>query len=297
MNASISDGFSSSVTIPTPITSPRSGTISLRSPPRGAATGIDPTTGGSYLYSLNSYSTTTLPTPVPPYKSAGNATSPTSLDLVASDLFPHTLIACTASCTGGNRIILTDPGSWSYRLTAGANLGSANPASVKSQVAGDVVLKGTPAILQGSPGATEILLPVYDASNPTDNALISTYLSTMVRTGTGNIGVFAAGDVKLSDLSAANTAAPGVIYAAGVQTAKLPDPGYVVSGGSVNASYMGADAFLEPELMAYDVQGVDSALRSGSGGADRVRSPHRGGLPYKAGDVHRGRATRCHRRR
>ncbi|MFX9718536.1 hypothetical protein ABTO87_18370, partial [Acinetobacter baumannii] len=78
--------------------------------------------------------------------------------------------------------------------------------------------------------------------------------STMVRTGTGNIGIFAAGDVKLSDLPAANTAAPGVIYAAGVQTPKLTDPGYALSGPSssqtVRPSYTADDAFLEPRLLA-----------------------------------------------
>lgn len=283
VNASISDGFFQfgDYTNTNYVTAVRNYLAALNT--AGRRTGIDPNTSGGFLYYVNSYSTTGSLTPLAPYKSAGNVASPTSLDLVGSDLFPHTLIACTGTCTGTNRILLTDPGSWSYQFTAGANLASANPASVKSQVAGDVVLKGTPAILTGSAGATEVLLPVYDATSATDNALMSTYLSTMVRTGTGNIGVFAAGDVKLSDLSAANTAAPGVIYAAGVQTPKLTDPGYTVSGQTVSASSTGSDAFLEPRLMAYDIQSVDLALKSGIQTA--FGPPTAAAFPYKGGDV------------
>lgn len=280
VNASISDGFFQfgDYTNATYMTQVRNYLAALNT--QGRRTGIDPTSTGGFLYYVNSYSTATNVTPTAPYKSAGNISSPTSLDLVGSDLFPHTLIACTGTCTGSNRVTLTDPGSWSYQFTAGANLSSAKPAAVKTQVAGDVVLKGTPGTL-----ATEVLLPVYDATSATDNALISTYLSTMVRTGTGNIGIFAAGDVKLSDLTAANTAAPGVIYAAGVQTPKLTDPGYVVNGTTVSASYAGADAFLEPRLLTYDVQGVDSALRSGSGVQTAFGPATAAAFPYKGGDV------------
>ncbi|MFX7663242.1 hypothetical protein ABTJ72_18760, partial [Acinetobacter baumannii] len=95
-------------------------------------------------------------------------------------------IACTGACTGSNRITLTDPGSWSYQFAAGANLTSANPAAIKTQVAGDVVLKGTPGIQQPNPNATEFFLWAFNpsANNSLNNAQISTYFSTMVRTGT-----------------------------------------------------------------------------------------------------------------
>ncbi|TKW80392.1 MAG: filamentous hemagglutinin N-terminal domain-containing protein, partial [Bradyrhizobium icense] len=280
VNASISDGFFQfgDYTNATYITQVRNYLASLGT--AGRRNGIDPG-GGGFLYYLASCATTGLLTPVAPYKSAGNAASPTSLDLVGSDLFPHTLIACTGTCTGSNRFTLTDPASWSYQFTAGANLASANPASVKPQFAGDVVLKGTP----GGQGAQEILMPIYNASLTSDNALMSTYLSTMVRTGTGNIGIFAAGDVKLSDLSAANTAAPGVIYAAGVQTPRLTDPGYVVSGQTVSPSYTGADAFLEPRLLTYDAAGVDALLRPGSAVQVAFGPPTAAAFPYKGGDV------------
>ncbi|MCP4618176.1 MAG: filamentous hemagglutinin N-terminal domain-containing protein [Bradyrhizobium sp.] len=272
VNASISDGFFqfADYTDATYVTQVRTYLNSLAADQASANArrrGIDPlTTQGSFLSYLNSY----LATPALRYKSAGNIASPTSLDLVGADLFPHTLIACTAACTGSNRVTLTDPSSWSYQLTAGANLASANPAAIKAQIAGDVVLKGTPATSPTS-------VPVFNS--PTS---VSVYLSTMVRTGTGNIGVFAAGDVKLSDLSAANTAAPGVIYAAGVQTPKLVDPGYAVSGTTVRPSYTGSDAFFEPRLMMYDTQ----AAGTGASTAALVFGPPTtAAFPYKGGDV------------
>lgn len=278
VNASISDGFFQfgDYTNSAYITAVRTYLADLNS--QGRRNGIDPSST-SFLYLLNSYSSTGLVPPVATYKADGNKASPTSLDLVASDLFPHTLIACTGTCTGTDRVTLTDPASWSYQFTAGANVSSANPAAIKAQVAGDVVMKGTP----GGQGTQEVILQVFNSGNQADNALMSTYLSTMIRTGTGSIGVFAAGDVKLSDLPAANTAAPGVIYAAGVQTPKLIDPGYTIRGGVVTPSYTGVDAFLEPRIMSYDIQAVDALLRLGVQTA--FGPPTAAAFPYKGGDV------------
>lgn len=286
VNASISDGFFQfgDYTGSTYVAQVRTYLGNLASDKR--LTGIDPFNLGSnqYLYYVNSYSTTANSTPLPTYKSAGNGVSPTSLDLVGSDLFPHTLIACTGNCTGSNRVTLTDPGSWSYQFTAGANLSSANPASVKPQIAGDVVLKGTQGV---SNSATEVQLPVFNSNTglASDNALVSTYLSTMVRTGTGNIGISAAGDVKLSDQAATSTAAAGVIYAAGVQTAKLPDPGYAVTGAPSAAvvSASNPDGFLEPRLLMYDAKGVDTVFTAKIQTA--FGPPTAAAFPYKAGDV------------
>lgn len=297
VNASISDGFfqfgdylngngGTANTSTGYIANVRAYIAALRAAGAGRSTGIDPTSqslNSTFQYYLNSYSTTgTLATPIPPYKSAGNVASPTSVDMVGSDLFPHALIACTAPCTGANRILLTDPGSWSYQFTAGANLASANPASVRPQIAGDVVLKGTPI-------SAAVFLPSYNSNtapgSSTDNALLSTFLSTMVRTGTGNIGVFAAGDIKLSDLTPANTAAAGVIYAAGVQTPKLTDPGYVANGTTVSATYTGSDAFLEPRIMMYDAVAAQTAMTTGVGIQTAFGPPTAAAFPYKGGDV------------
>lgn len=288
VNASISDGFFQfgDYTNANYITAVRTYLRDLGTGATSRRNGIDPV-GSGLLYYLNAAGSAV---PVATYKVLGNAASPSSVDIVGSDLFPHTLIACTGACTGSNRITLTDPGSWSYQFAAGANLTSANPAAIKTQVAGDVVLKGTPGIQQPNPNATEFFLWAFNpsANNSLNNAQISTYFSTMVRTGTGNIGIFAAGDVKLSDLPAANTAAPGVIYAAGVQTPKLTDPGYALSGPSssqtVRPSYTADDAFLEPRLLAYNAIGVSNFLAS-QGVQLAFGPPTAAAFPYKGGDV------------
>lgn len=175
---------------------------------------------------LNNY----LPAPIAPYKTTGNGVSPTALDLNEADLFPHTLNVCVSHCGAdsapdGNPAAITNPGSWSYRLTAGADMGSANPnamqslASVSGRGAGDVVVSGH-------------VLATAIAANLN--------LPTMVRTGTGSISIAAARDVTFAD-----TAAPGVIYAAGVNTARYANP-YDASGKVTDAN-----GFFEPQLLSY----------------------------------------------
>ena len=66
----------------------------------------------------------------------------------------------------------------------------------------------------------------------------------MVRTGTGDISIAAARDVVLND-----TTAPGTIYSAGVNTARLADPQYQLSGTTVSAQ--NPDGFFEPQVLAY----------------------------------------------
>src|SRR5262249_7630720 len=78
----------------------------------------------------------------------------------------------------------------------------------------------------------------------------------------------------------------GVIYAAGVQTPKLTDPGYSISGGVATPSYTGADAFLEPRLMSYDIRAIDTLLNSSSGSVlTAFGPPTAAAFPYKGGDV------------
>lgn len=172
------------------------------------------------------------PAPIAPYKTTGdpNGISASALDLNEADLFPHTLNVCVSHCGAdsapdGNPAAITNPGSWSYRLTAGADMGSANPnamqslASVNGRNAGDVVVSGH-------------VLATAIAANLN--------LPTMVRTGTGSISIAAARDVTFAD-----TAAPGVIYAAGVNTARYANP-YDASGNVTDAN-----GFLEPQLLSY----------------------------------------------
>ncbi|QQO17699.1 filamentous hemagglutinin family protein [Bradyrhizobium diazoefficiens] len=175
---------------------------------------------------LNNY----LPAPIAPYKTTGNVISPTALDLNEADLFPHMLNVCVSHCGDADSaphdpIAITNPGSWSYRLTAGADMGSANPnamqplASVSGRGAGDVIVNNH--------------VPATDIAADLN-------LPTMVRTGTGSISIAAARDVSFAD-----TVAPGVIYAAGVNTARYANP-YDASGKVTDVN-----GFLEPQLLSY----------------------------------------------
>lgn len=185
---------------------------------------------GNAAYRLNGNKTL----PFAPYNPTANGVSPSSLDLSGADLFPHSLNTCVSHCgpdTAPDVVTtITNPGSWSYRLTAGADTASANPnamqslAAVDGRNAGDVILNGH---------VTSTF--AVQSSNYTVN------LPTMVRTGTGDIAIAAARDVILAD-----TTSPGVIYAAGVNTAPYANP-YDASGKVINP-----DGFLEPQVLAYN---------------------------------------------
>lgn len=195
---------------------------------------IDGTNGANLINSQ--------PAPIAPYKTTGdpNGVSASALDLNEADLFPHTMNVCVSHCGADSApdglAAITNPGSWSYRLTAGADMGSANPnamqslAGVNGRNAGDVVVNGH-------------VLATAIAANLN--------LPTMVRTGTGSISIAAARDVILAD-----TAAPGVIYAAGVNAARYANP-YDASGNVTDAN-----GFLEPQLLSYTnpSQGVNPNL-------------------------------------
>lgn len=191
----------------------------------GSSRSID---GGAYL--LNGY----LTVPFAPYNPSANIVSPNALELAGADLFPHSLNVCVSHCGPDTApdatTTITNPGSWTYRLTAGADTASANPNamqsldSVNGRNAGDVVLNG------------HVTSTFNGANNPVN-------LATIVRTGTGNITVAAARDVLLAD-----TLAPGTIYAAGVNTAPYANP-YDASGKVVDST-----GFLEPQVLKYGPQ-------------------------------------------
>lgn len=108
----------------------------------------------------------------------------------ASNLWP----LLSASLAGGS--------SSSFRIAAGANLGSADPLAVQSATSfgagdGSVTLDGHASGID--PNGQAINTP------------------TMIRTGVGSITVAAAGDVSLLD-----STAPGVIYAAGAPADGAP---------------------------------------------------------------------------
>lgn len=224
VNASISDGFFQFANY-------RDGNYQtdLTASLGGGSRSIDGAVGNA-AYRLNGYKTL----PFAPYNPAANGVSPSSLDLSGADLFPHSLNTCVSHCGPDTApdvtTTITNPGSWSYRLTAGADMASANPnamqslAAVDGRDAGDVILNGHVTSTFAVQGSN-----------------YSVNLPTMVRTGTGDIAIAAARDVTLAD-----TTSPGVIYAAGVNTAPYVNP-YDASGKVINP-----DGFLEPQVLAYN---------------------------------------------
>ncbi|ABD88542.1 filamentous haemagglutinin family protein [Rhodopseudomonas palustris] len=193
--------------------------------------------GSLNYYYLNKYSSGAVP--IAPYKDAANSVSPTAQDLAGADLFPNSLNVCTVDCSAANIKQVTDPSSWSYSLTAGADVASANPTAMISLAnaggKGDVIIDNHTNYSQ-----TEFYTP---AGNNYTSKNVDVSLATMVRTGTGNIAITAAQDVILRD-----KVAPGVIYAAGVNSAKLADANY---SGTSSVVAGNAEGFYEPKVLAY----------------------------------------------
>lgn len=235
----------------------------------GTPRGIDGISSGAPLANLNNFK----PAPIAPYQTTGNGISASAVDLNEADLFPHMLNVCVSHCGDADSaphdpIAITNPGSWSYRLTAGADMGSANPnamqslASVSGRGAGDVVVSGH-------------VLATAIAANL--NLPANLNFPTMVRTGTGSISIAAARDVTLAD-----TVAPGVIYAAGVNTARYANP-YDASGNVTDAN-----GFLEPQLLSYTSDtrnGVNTGSRNQISLEVVYGAATAAAFPVAAGDV------------
>ncbi|WP_454646419.1 filamentous haemagglutinin family protein [Bradyrhizobium liaoningense] len=218
---------------------------------------------GAYTYYLNTPGSSVAA----PYNAAANGISPSSLDLAAADLFPHTLRVCTIDCSAGNIKPITAPSSWSYHLTAGADLSSANVGArvPLANNVGDVIVDK-----HGSYSQTLVQDNLAN-SNPT----VTVDIPTMIRTGTGNINVAAARDVILKD-----TSAPGVIYAAGVNTAAYANPYTVQTDGTIVVTDPDGKGFYEPRVLGY---GNAAAAR---GAPDLYYGPPTAAaFPEKGGDV------------
>ncbi|MGP9814536.1 filamentous hemagglutinin family protein [Rhodopseudomonas sp. NSM] len=238
---------------------------------------IDPT----YLFWLNSSSQV----PVAPYRGQANGISPSSVDLSAADLFPNQLRVCVENCGSANSVgttpsnaeivTVTDPGSWSYRLVAGADLASSNPDAVQP-LASSIYRPGVTqsnavrsVIVDKHVSYTQSLYTGAGTTTTTVN------LSTMVRTGTGDITVAAGNSVVLADITA-----PGVIYAAGVNTPRLSDPGYKTVNGAVVVGNTSSDPnqlFFEPQVL---LNGFST-----SAGTVAYGPPTAAAFPHKGGDV------------
>ena len=236
---------------------------------------IDPK--APYTYYLNNYSGSAVP--IAPYNAAGNAISPSAQDLAVADLFPNQLLVCTANCSAPNPniVTVTAPTSWSYNFTAGADVSSANPMariSLASAQQGNSGAGFGSVILSNHATYQQSLL-VGDISSTTGTPTVPVNLPTMVRTGTGNISIAAGLDVVLQD-----TVAPGVIYAAGVNTAKLADPNYSLQtvNGVPSVVASNPDGFFEPQLLAFGNGGTN-------GTGVYYGPPTAAAFPERGGDV------------
>jgi filamentous hemagglutinin family protein len=257
VNASISDGFFQfgNYLDPTYVAAALNSTNSNR------------TFANDYNYYLNG----STAVPFAPYLAANNGISPRTQDLAASDLFPSQLNVCISGCSPGSTPP-TAPSSWSYTFTAGAELGSANPTARMSLAnvgsSGNVIIDKHASYnqpLKNDPTSSTTSLATYVTVN----------LPTMLRTGTGNITIAAAQDVILKD-----TTSPGVIYAAGVNTAKLPDPNYT------GTPAFNANGFLEPQLLIYGNAGAASGTAAIQAGLlPYYGPPTAAAFPEMGGDV------------
>ncbi|WP_027534665.1 filamentous haemagglutinin family protein [Bradyrhizobium sp. WSM3983] len=230
-----------------------------------------------YPYYLSTASADLVP--IAPYNAGGNVISPTAKDLAVADLFPHSLNVCTIDCSQGNVETIVNPSSWTYRLAAGidASAPSANPVATISLAN---ALKGN-----GGNGTGSVIVDQHTSysqgalvANVTSQASsVSVNLPTMVRTGTGSIDVAAALDVKLADQTA-----PGVIYAAGVNTAKAANPYSVTTtAAGSKLTVVDPDGFFEPQVLTYGNDAVAIAAGSTIYGGP----PTAAAFPQNGGDV------------
>ena len=100
--------------------------------------------------------------------------------------------------------------SWSYRIAAGANFGSANYAALTPL---DQLSAGSGSLLlgEGAPALPEFPAPEGNNSQPSRRDILPYYFQT-IRTGAGSIGIYAADDVQLLNNLA-------TIYSAGTGSA------------------------------------------------------------------------------
>jgi filamentous hemagglutinin family protein len=268
VNASISDGFyqSGNYLDPNYVAWVNTYLSALGIGSGGNTTRVIDQTAGLYSFYLNNYSRSAVP--IAPYQAAANGISPTSQNLATADLFPNQLHVCTVNCSASNIITVTAPASWSYAFTAGADVSSANPQAVIPLANAQAGNNGD-VIVSNHTTYTQQLVQDYTAGSTS----ITVNLPTMVRTGTGSIDIAAARDVVMND-----TVAPGVIYAAGVDTANLAGPGY---SGTSSVVALNPDGFFEPQVLAYGNAGTNIA-----GGAGLYYGPPTAAaFPEQGGDV------------
>jgi filamentous hemagglutinin family protein len=166
-----------------------------------------------------------------------------------------------ATLAGGN--------STSYRLVAGADLGSADPLSV---VPASSLASGGGSVAFG--GYTKAADEQYSFANGTNPVLV---FPTTVRTGTGSIEIAAAGDFTLNPTASqdpgANAAAiaPGVVYTGGAPAGGVQNGSVSILRPGQGSSTTSVAASILPELIVIGaVNPVDAGDISLSAGGDIV---------------------------
>ena len=254
VNASISDGFFQTEDRLNPAYVRQVAAWENRVATSGATTVV--TDVGGYLIAGAGAFGANAP-PVAPYDPTANAISPVSTSddptpIAGADLFP--LIADPKGAIQGAGGSYTAVQSWSYRVTAGADTGSANPLAVQPL---SVFADGGKSALAGH-GNVTINGHTSLKLNGLDSDLVPVTLSipTIVRTGTGSIDIAAARDFVLAD-----TTAPGVVYTAGRNSVDLPDPDYQLKsvadplnpGQTIKVPVASnPNGFLQPQIVACD---------------------------------------------
>lgn len=156
-----------------------------------------------------------------------------------SDGFDVSSVVGTGT-TGNSKSVWTAPllaagsSSWSYRLVSGADLLAADTRDVQALAGANALSSGTGSLLLGSGTPA---LPT--TSSTTRDTLLSQYFET-IRTGTGDIEIYAGRDVQLLDSIA-------TIYTAGTQASALAGFDVPVSNGATSST---APTFLAPAYAA-----------------------------------------------
>ena len=173
-----------------------------------------------------------------------NATTNDPNPVMTADLTPSDAVAATA-LPGGTHAL--SQGSWSFQIVGGADTHSVDPLALAplgsfnnagqpgSYSTGTVTLSGH-TTYQLIPTIQKALLA---ADRTLTQGALTALVPTLIRTGTGTIDVAAATDISLAD-----TLAPGAIYTAGVESPALPSPGYTAIDGGAAINGPGSRAAL-----------------------------------------------------
>ena len=212
---------------------------------------------GGYLIAGATYSAIAGAAPLAPYAADANSISPSfsakdKTPVTGADLFPLIQdVNGPIKATSGNYRAV---GSWSYRIVAGADTGSANPLSLAPLSA---FADGGPSPMAGHGNVVIDGHQQYNVFNSNSFANVTYETPTIIRTGTGSIDIAAGRDLILAD-----TKAPGVVYTAGRASVALADPGYQMEliddplnpGSQIEVPVAtNPEGFLNPEIITCDI--------------------------------------------